>query len=376
MREARALVRDRVLGDLHHDELPVLEHALDLGLAAAFDVGLVEGDVTAVEHAVLRRADVDERGLHAREHVLHPAEVDVAVDRVGAFGRGQRVLDETATLEHRDVRVATLERVDAHQVATRGTSLAGAAPAALHRFVVELERGLVAQPEVGAHDVVGARPWSGGGPGRRIAALAVGVAPSGPTAGAATTATTAPAAAALRGAASPSSCSRRSAAAEPGGPGDCHRSWVGRARQAVQAEAPGGNRRRARLRAGRRQPGFLARDLGDVVVGQAAIGAGVEVALGLRGGPVPRNRLASSSSSSRSASRRAVPAGAGGARRPLAVSPAARSAPPATWRRAVRAWALAVRVLWGGGLSRARGLWLPRRAPGWRLLSPEWCRRT
>ncbi len=88
--EAGALVRDRVLRHLHGDHLPVLEHPLDLGLVAALDVGLVEGDVAAVEHAVLRRADVDERRLHAGQHVLHPAEVDVAVDRLVAGGRGQR----------------------------------------------------------------------------------------------------------------------------------------------------------------------------------------------------------------------------------------------------------------------------------------------
>ena len=106
--EAGALVRDRVLGDLHDDHLAVLEQPLDLRLAAALDVGLVERDVAAVEHAVLGRADVDERRLHAGQHVLHLAEVDVAVDRLVAGGRRQRVLDQAAALEHRDVRVAAL----------------------------------------------------------------------------------------------------------------------------------------------------------------------------------------------------------------------------------------------------------------------------
>ena len=106
--ETGALVRDRVLGHLHGDHLAVLEHPLDLRLVAALDVGLVEGDVAAVEHAVLGRADVDERGLHAGQHVLHPAEVDVAVDRLVAGGRRQRVLDQAPALEHRDVGVAAL----------------------------------------------------------------------------------------------------------------------------------------------------------------------------------------------------------------------------------------------------------------------------
>ena len=155
--EARALVGDRVLGDLHGDHLPVLEHALDLGLVAALDVGLVERDVAAVEHAVLGRADVDERGLHAGEHVLHPAEVDVAVDRLVARGRGQRVLDQAAALEHRDVGVTAFEHVDAHEVPAGRAALPGAAPAAFEDVVVERGGRCLADPEVGAHDVVAAR---------------------------------------------------------------------------------------------------------------------------------------------------------------------------------------------------------------------------
>ena len=155
--EARALGADRVLRDLHEDHLPVLEQALDLRLVAALDLGLVEGDVAAVEHAVLRRADVDERGLHAREHVLHLAEVDVAVDRLVAGGRGQRVLDEAAALEHRDLGVTALAHVHAHQVAAGRTTLAGPAPAPLEDVVVELGGRCLADPEVGAHDVVAAR---------------------------------------------------------------------------------------------------------------------------------------------------------------------------------------------------------------------------
>jgi hypothetical protein len=42
--------------------------------------------VAPVQHGVLRRADVDERRLHARQHVLHPAEVDVAVDLADVVG--------------------------------------------------------------------------------------------------------------------------------------------------------------------------------------------------------------------------------------------------------------------------------------------------
>ena len=65
-----------------------LEHLLDAGVGALLvDVLGVVLHVAAVEHRVLRRADVDERRLHARQHVLHPAEVDVAVDLVDVVGR-------------------------------------------------------------------------------------------------------------------------------------------------------------------------------------------------------------------------------------------------------------------------------------------------
>ena len=59
-----------------------------LGLPfAALDVLGVVLHVAPVEHGVLRRADVDEGRLHARQHVLDPAEVDVAVDLADVVGR-------------------------------------------------------------------------------------------------------------------------------------------------------------------------------------------------------------------------------------------------------------------------------------------------
>ena len=266
--EASTLVRDRVLRDLHEDELPVLEHPLDLRLAPAFDVGLIERDVAAVEHTVLRRADVDERRLHAGQHVLHAPEVDVAVDRVGTLRRGQGVLDQAAPFEHGDVRVPALERVDAHQIAPGRAALAGAAAPALPRFVVELERGLVAQPEVGPHDVVGQRLGADGGTVARVGVLAVR-ARRAATAATTSAAATAPAAA-LR-------CGRLAVGC------GCRRR-DGRRTRVADPRARGrgtgfADPRRARGR--RREAGFFTRDLGDVVVGQAAVGLGVEVALRL-----------------------------------------------------------------------------------------------
>src|SRR5699024_6286395 len=57
-------------------------------------------------------ADVDERRLHRREHVLHPAEVDVAGHRrVGLAA--DVVLDQDVVLEHPD-RGAALTLADDH----------------------------------------------------------------------------------------------------------------------------------------------------------------------------------------------------------------------------------------------------------------------
>ncbi len=55
------------------------------------------------------------------------------------------------------MRVAALEDVHAHQVATGRAALAGATPAPLEDVVVELGRGAVADAEVGADDVVALR---------------------------------------------------------------------------------------------------------------------------------------------------------------------------------------------------------------------------
>src|SRR3546814_2924242 len=67
--EASALGPDRVLGDLADDHLLRLQDLLDAQvggrLGAALEVLRVVLDVSAVEHGVLGRGDVDERRLHA-----------------------------------------------------------------------------------------------------------------------------------------------------------------------------------------------------------------------------------------------------------------------------------------------------------------------
>ena len=99
-------------------------------------------DVAPVEHRVLGRADVDEGRLHARQHVLDLAQVDVAVDLAGVVGGpGHVVLDERPALEHGDLG-GLGPHVDGHHVAADGPALALPAPPPLERLLVELDRVL------------------------------------------------------------------------------------------------------------------------------------------------------------------------------------------------------------------------------------------
>ena len=98
-------------------------------------------DVAPVQHGVLGRADVDERGLHAGQHVLDPGRVDVAVDLADVVLRpGHVVLDERPAFEHGDLR-GLGPHVDEHEVAPDRPALALAAPTALQDLVVERRRG-------------------------------------------------------------------------------------------------------------------------------------------------------------------------------------------------------------------------------------------
>ena len=114
----------------------------------ALDVVPVVTDVAPVEDGVLGDPDVDEGGLHAREHVLHPAPVDVAVDLVGVVGRpGDVVLDQGAPFEHGDLGHGRLH-VHAHQVATHLLALAITARAAPAAGPLPVELALVALTEL------------------------------------------------------------------------------------------------------------------------------------------------------------------------------------------------------------------------------------
>ena len=93
---------DRVLGDLHQDGLARGQHRLDLARLALLVAQRGPVDLAGVQHGVAAAADVDERGLHRRQDVLDPAEVDVA-DQRGLRLAGDVVLDEHLVLEHADL---------------------------------------------------------------------------------------------------------------------------------------------------------------------------------------------------------------------------------------------------------------------------------
>ena len=132
--EAGPLGPDGVLRDLAQDRLAGPQHLLDARPTSAprrLDVLAVVADVAPVEHGVLGGADVDEGRFHARQDVLDPAPVDVAVDLGGVVGRPRHVvLDQGPALEHGDLGGVRAD-VDAHEVAPHRPSpaLPAAAPA-------------------------------------------------------------------------------------------------------------------------------------------------------------------------------------------------------------------------------------------------------
>ena len=107
---------DRVFRDLNENGVA--------GLQGEFDAtGLVAGvcgipvDLARVQHRVTPAADVDERRLHARQHVLHTTEVHVADER-GFGGLRHVVLDQNAVFEHADLN-AVVARPNDHGAVDR-----------------------------------------------------------------------------------------------------------------------------------------------------------------------------------------------------------------------------------------------------------------
>ena len=109
-REAGALRLHRVLDRLDEHLLAAAEQILDLAPARLpFELG--RDHLVDVEEAVLLEADLDERGLHARQDVVDGALVDVPRDRA-ALGPLEIGLGDLVVLEHGD---ALLAHVDGDQ---------------------------------------------------------------------------------------------------------------------------------------------------------------------------------------------------------------------------------------------------------------------
>ena len=104
---ARALGAHRVLGDLHHDRLAGLEHVADVAHGAdlfALDVlvrAVGHDDIPRVQERVALEPNVDERRLHAGQHVLHLSVVNVADEPLRALLLDVQ-FDGRAVLHHGD----------------------------------------------------------------------------------------------------------------------------------------------------------------------------------------------------------------------------------------------------------------------------------
>ena len=115
-REPRALRLHRVLDRLDEHLLAALDQVLDLA-AVALALELGHDDLVDVEEAVLLEPDLDERGLHAGQHVVDRAEVDVPGDR-SALRTLEVDLGDAVVLEDRDALLADVGRDE--QLALRG----------------------------------------------------------------------------------------------------------------------------------------------------------------------------------------------------------------------------------------------------------------
>ena len=129
--QARTLLADRVLRHLDQHRIARAERLLDTAGAPA-EAGRLPVDLTGVEDAVATPADVDERRLHAGEHVLHTAEVDVADHGARRLG-GDEVLDQDAVLEDADL---------GHRTGTVGVLLLADHHDAIHGLATREELGL------------------------------------------------------------------------------------------------------------------------------------------------------------------------------------------------------------------------------------------
>ena len=115
-RQPRALRLHRILHGLDEDLLAAAQQILDpLAVTLALELGA--DDLVHVQEAVPLEADLDERGLHAREDVVDDAEVDVSGDRA-PLGPLEVDLGDAVVLEDGDALLAHVDRDE--ELALRG----------------------------------------------------------------------------------------------------------------------------------------------------------------------------------------------------------------------------------------------------------------
>ena len=106
-RQPCALRLHRILDRLDEDGLAALDQVLDLPRALP-PLELGPDDLVHVQEAVLLEPDLDERRLHAGEHVVDDAEVDVPGDRA-PLGTLEVDLGDAVVLEDRDALLADVD---------------------------------------------------------------------------------------------------------------------------------------------------------------------------------------------------------------------------------------------------------------------------
>ena len=99
--ESCALVPHGIFAYLNQNRIAWLQREFD-ALGLAFEAGGIPVDLTCVEHGVATTADIDERGFHAWEHVLHAPQIHVA-DHRSAGVAVDIVLNQNAVFENCDL---------------------------------------------------------------------------------------------------------------------------------------------------------------------------------------------------------------------------------------------------------------------------------
>ena len=102
--QASTLVPVNILRDLHHHLVAGLQRVLNPALLSA-KLRSLPVNLAGVEHRVAPGSDVDERRLHARQHVLDTAHVNIADDR-RVIVRGHKVLRKQPVFQDRYLRDA------------------------------------------------------------------------------------------------------------------------------------------------------------------------------------------------------------------------------------------------------------------------------